>query len=109
MADITLKDGVGNAITYSGVTQIEIGNSKFSNMEELYFYYAKPIGENQFEVVGAWFISRGKNYAACSLTNKQCELGRLDKNLDGDDVYTLFCIFTTKTLTTGNTYSFADL
>ena len=113
MANVVLKNDKGNPITYEGVSHLEVLNDSnglqtFTDMTGLSCYYAiqSAEGENLYTVTGRWFCVTGAGYAMGSMTDAMCrQWGAVDDSGD----YNLIMIFTTKSLTIGQTYHYKDL
>lgn len=112
MADIILKDRSGNPVTYEDTAHLAVPNHSgavdtYTNMKELRCYYAKAETDtNYYTITGQWFCVTGGGYAMGSMTDAQCkEWGTADANGN----YGLNMIFTTKSLTIGETYHYSDL
>lgn len=100
MADVILKDRSGKSTEYTGVYHVKSVNTDgtntvFTNMKHLKVYYGTQIqnddGTYSYTIDGIWFCLTGNGYAIA----------------DSSDDY--FIIFTTKSLTIGETYLQSEL
>ena len=102
MPNITLKDENGNAVEYSGVTQIKVGDASFSHMKDLHCYAAVPLGDavritKKFTSLSdndLWFFSVGED-----------ELKEIGYQLNDGSYAIQICITRNGNLVVGNSYS----
>ena len=106
MSGIVLKDGSGNAVEYSGVTQIKVGDESFSHMKDLHCYACIPLGdavritkkitslssndiwffglsENDLQEIGYQNSSGGYAVQICITRNGNLVVGNSYTDLDG--------------------------
>lgn len=97
LSNIILKDTDGNDIVYDGVKNIQIINDSetlttYTDMSNLNMYFASYNSTTkEYTIEGLWLAVKGAGYAICP-TN-------------GYD----YCILSSKTLITGNSYDISEL
>ena len=115
MANITLKNANGEEVEYNSVKQIAVNDYKFTRLNEMNVYLLR--GENSNYMVTGKVNSLsifGDKGFFCEVSENDCKnFGyEAETKYDGAVIsteYRVMIIFTTKTLTIGETYALADI
>lgn len=114
MTDVILKDKSGNDVAYTNVKSIDIpapdgASASFLNTDTGTCYYAtmeEVGGVYHYTIKGQWFAGHTSRSIYGAVDSGMCqEFGQL---LDGGS-YQLIVIFTSKSLTSGQTYTEDEL
>ena len=111
--DIVLKDKNGNDTEYTSVKSIEVPSTDgevvtFLNVHQVTCYYAtmeEVDGVNYFTIAGQWFAGYASRSMIAAIDDGMCqEWGKLQNGS-----YQLIIIFSSKSLTAGETYAEDEL